>query len=38
MSGRHAEYAADTAQRLAALGLSDPVLEWLAAELNTDPA
>ena len=33
-SGRNAEYVINTASHLAALGIRDPVLEWLAAELK----
>jgi cation transport protein ChaC len=34
-SGRNAEYVINTASHLRALGLHDPVLDWLAAELQT---
>jgi cation transport protein ChaC len=33
-SGKNRDYVINTAGRLHALGISDPVLDWLAAELN----
>ena len=37
-SGRNAEYVINTASHLKALGLNDPVLDWLATELKKDAA